>query len=159
SFYLPLAHDGLGGRFAPETTSELAALLGNPAVEKVGFGLKEVTSALRALSLPVRGLAFDSELALYLVDPGRREHALLDIVPQRFEAVLPKVEILELTRRKLSLAQLAPEAVAPRAAASAEAALALAPLLDQELRRLGLWDLFARLEMPLLPILADMEWA
>ncbi len=159
SFYLPLAHEGLGGRCPPEATAGLAALLRDAAIEKVGFGLKEVTTLLRAMALPVRGLAFDSELALYLIDPGRREHALLDIVPQRFEAVLPTNEILALTRRKLSLAQLAPEAVAPRAAASAEAALALAPLLDQELRRLGLWDLFNQLEMPLLPILAEMEWA
>src|SRR5581483_4576818 len=28
-----------------------------------------------------------------------------------------------------------------------------------ELRELGLWDLFTQLEMPLLPILAEMEWA
>jgi DNA polymerase-1 len=83
----------------------------------------------------------------------------VDIVPQRFAAVLPKVEILELTRRKVSLADLAPEAVAPRAAASAEAALALAPMLEDELRQLGLLELFTGLEMPLLPILAEMEWA
>jgi len=159
SFYLPLAHQGLGGRCAPEAISELAALLANDAIEKVGFGLKQATTLLRALALPVRALAFDSELALYLVDPGRREHALMDVVPQRFATVLPKVEILELTRRKLALSELAPEAVAPRAAGSAEAALALAPLLEEELRRLRLWDLFTQLEMPLLPILAEMEWA
>jgi len=159
SFYLPLAHQGLGGRCAPEAISELAALLANDAIEKIGFGLKQATTLLRALALPVRALAFDSELALYLVDPGRREHALMDVVPQRFATVLPKVEILELTRRKLALSELAPEAVAPRAAGSAEAALALAPLLEEELRRLRLWDLFTQLEMPLLPILAEMEWA
>ncbi len=159
SFYFPLAHQGLGGRCAPETTPDLAALLANDAIEKVGFGLKQVTTLLRGLGAPVQGLAFDSELALYLIDPGRREHALMDVVPQRFSAVLPKIEVLELTRRKLSLAELAPEAVAPRAAGSAEAALALAPLLEGELRRLALWDLFAQLEMPLLPVLAEMEWA
>ena len=154
-----MAHQGLGGRYSSEATAELAALLDDGAIEKVGFGLKQVATLLRGLATPVSGLAFDSELALYLIDPGRREHALVDVVPQRFATVLPKIEILELTRRKLSLSELAPEAVAPRATASAESALALAPLLEEELRRLALWELFGQLEMPLLPILAEMEWA
>ena len=156
--YLPLAHDGLGGRIEAPARVALQALLADAAVVKVGFGLKRVITALRSLGMPVAGASFDSELALYLVDPGRREHALVDIVPQRFAAALPKVELLEASRKKLALSTLAPETVAPRAAASAQAALALQPLLTAELQQLGLWTLFCELEMPLLPLLAEMEW-
>lgn len=157
AFYFPLAHEGLGGRLADEAKPHLAALLADPKIEKVGFGLKQLATALRTLGYSPRGLAFDSELALYLLDPGQREHALSEAVPLRFATALP--QLAAQGRRRVSLAEVAPELLAPRAAASAEAALALAPLLTSELKRLGVWDLFEQLEMPLLSVLAEMEWA
>ena len=75
SFYFPLAHDGFGGRLASDAQLALAKLVADPAVAKVGFGLKQAATALRTAGTPALGLAFDCELALYLVDPGRREHA------------------------------------------------------------------------------------
>jgi DNA polymerase-1 len=158
SFYVPIAHEVLGGQATAEARTALAALLATPELPKIGFGLKDAATALHVAGFPVANLDFDGELALYLVDPGRREHALVDVVPQRFDAVLPKVDLPAPTRRKLSLGELAPGKLAPHAAASAQAALALEPILSADLRAQGLWALFRELEMPLLPVLAEMEW-
>jgi DNA polymerase-1 len=49
---------------------------------------------------------------------------------------------------------------APYAAADAETTLRLRPILEQELKHVPkLWDLFVNIEVPLIPVLADMEMA
>ena len=158
AFYLPLAHVGLGGRIPASVKSALGALLGDRRIQKVGFGLKHMATALRTAGLDVAGLAFDAELASYLVDPGRREHVLGDVVRRLLSATLPTIAALEGTRRKVELAELDPTAVAPLAAASAEAGLSLVGPMTSELEQVGVASLFHDLEMPLLAILAEMEW-
>ena len=105
----------------------------------------------------MRGLRFDGELAAYLLDPGR-DHALADLVLQKLRTALPPIEPLQISRRKLSLAEMVPALVAPRAGAAAEAALELQRQLTPELSQLGVDRLLEDLEMPLLLVLAEMEW-
>ncbi len=158
AIYLPLEHVGSRGRAQPQSLALAAQLLADATHPKIGFGLKRAWTALKRLGIELSGLAFDAEVALYLTDPGRREHVLAEVVPQRFGMPLPAIEPLQQTRRKIPLSEFQPELVAPRATASAEVAFGLQTLLVPELDRLGLRDLFRDLEMPLLPVLAGMEW-
>jgi DNA polymerase-1 len=158
ALYLPLGHAGPRGKAEPAAIEVVAKVLADPSRQKIGFGLKRSWTALKPLGIELRGMAFDSEVALYLTDPGRREHVLAEVVPQRFGTPLPAIEPLQHTRRKIPLSEFLPELVAPRATACAEAAMGLQSLLLPELERLGLLDLFRDLEMPLLPVLARMEW-
>jgi DNA polymerase I len=158
ALYLPLAHVGPQGRADRGAVELFAAVLGDASRPKLGFGLKRCWTALKTLGLDLSGLAFDAELALYLTDPGRREHVLAEVVPQRLGVPLPAIEPLQLTRRKIPLSEFQPGLVAPRGTASAEAAFGLEALLRPELERLGLLELFRDLEMPLLSVLASMEW-
>ena len=63
----------------------------------------------------------------------------------------------ELAGRPLAAVDLPPDLACQYAAARAEAALNLWPILKAELEQEGLWELYAHLELPLLAILARME--
>jgi DNA polymerase-1 len=88
-------------------------------------------------------VAFDTQIAAYLLNASLRSQAIADVVAERLDLVLPPVA-----------AGLAPPA---RAGLEALAALAVREPLADALREASLDRLFAELELPLIPILARME--
>ncbi|MHB1845040.1 MAG: DNA polymerase I [Deltaproteobacteria bacterium] len=152
--YFPLAHVGEHGRLAE--VSALRALAEDPAVAKIGFGLKRAWTALGVIGIQLEEMAFDAELACYLLNPGRREHSLADVAREHLGYGTPVREVAR-ARPRESLGALPAEFSAPNAGSGAEAALRLWPVLERQLREQGLLELFERLEMPLVPILGEME--
>jgi DNA polymerase-1 len=88
-------------------------------------------------------VAFDTQIAAYLLNASLRSQAIADVVAERLDLVLPP-----------AAAGLAPPA---RAGLEALAALAVRQPLADALREASLDRLFAELELPLIPILARME--
>jgi DNA polymerase-1 len=88
-------------------------------------------------------VAFDTQVAAYLLNASLRSQAIADVVAERLDLVLPPAAVgLE-----------APE----RAALEALAALAVRVPLEPALTEAGLARLFTELELPLIPVLARME--
>ncbi len=90
-------------------------------------------------------VAFDTQVAAYLVNAALRAQKIADVVAERLDLVLPP-----------AAADLPPTAVAGLEALSV---LAVRPSLEQALRDEGVERLFAEIELPLIPILARMEAA
>ncbi len=88
-------------------------------------------------------VAFDTQIAAYLLNASLRSQAIADVVAERLDLVLPP-----------SAAGLAPE---ERAGLEALAALAARGPLADALSAAGLDRLFGELELPLVPVLARME--
>ncbi len=93
-----------------------------------------------AAPLPV---AFDTQIAAYLLNASLRSQGIADVVAERFDLVFPPAAV-----------SLMP---GERAGLEALAALAVRGPLDAALAQAGLGRLFAELELPLIPILARME--
>ena len=125
-----------GSRVAQVTLSnpQLSAILGNPDVIKVGFDLKRVLKQFAPQGVSVSPLA-DVMVGDWLLDPNRRNF-----------------ELPEMMLRLLGI--VSPDTPGPSAAAHA---LQLFDKLEPLLRDKGLTALFGELEMPLEPVLADME--
>ncbi|MEJ2503292.1 MAG: 5'-3' exonuclease H3TH domain-containing protein [Gemmatimonadota bacterium] len=93
--YLPLSHRPAGeldlgghqGLNLPELGAEamvpIREVLEDPSIAKTGHDLKHALLALRQAGLELKGLEFDTMLASYLVEPGRREHELDSLALQR----------------------------------------------------------------------------
>ena len=95
SWYLPFGHvapEGLlaaGG--APANLPPLGsaaldgvrALLADPTVPKAGHNIKRDWLVLRRAGAPLAGLAYDSMLAAFVLDPGRRSFALDELARDR----------------------------------------------------------------------------
>jgi len=123
----------------------LREVLESAAVGKVGHDLKRLALLLWQRGIELKGFSFDTMIGSYLVDPSRHSHELSTAV---YEYLQPTAK----PDRSLD-APLEAEA----AAAAVRRIAALEAELERRLRDLDLWRLFEELEMPLVPILTEME--
>lgn len=107
----------------------------------VGHDLKPLWNWAYGQGLSPKPAAFDITLAAYLLDPGRTTYKLEDLARQQGLGELPEGDF--------------PDAWATRASA----VLKLREKLESALEENGLTHIFRDIEMPLLPILAEMEAA
>jgi DNA polymerase-1 len=149
--YIPLG-PGLPAKSLREV---LGPLWAEAAVRKVGQDPKAALLVCRRLGQELTGLTGDILLASYLLNPARYEQNLENVALHYLGLNLPGPR--ELAGRPLAAADLSLDLACQYGAARAEAALSLWPLLQAELEREGLWELYAALELPLLGTLASME--
>ena len=171
SWYLPFGHRPRGGELAapaPVTnlpalgepgTAGLAALLADPGVKKAGHNLKYSWQVLRRAGLELGGVSYDSMLASFLLEPGRRSHDIdtlsLDYlgVPLRSFA-----ETVGKGKTAIPFAELAVGEAAGHCGARAAAVLALRAHFAPRLEQAALVPLLEQIELPLVEVLTDMEW-
>ena len=132
---------GDGAKVA-ELIAPLKPALESAEVGKVGHDLKRSALCLWCQGVELRGLTFDTMIAAHLVNPARKVEKLSEVV---FDY--------------LGAERLEPEDPADPAGAAAAVRWIgeLKQLLGDELAALGLVKLFDELEMPLIPVLVEME--
>jgi DNA polymerase-1 len=125
---------------------------------KVGQNLKFDEWILVRSGLPLQGPRFDTMLASYLLDPGRRSHGLDDLVLEFLDhRMMPFGELFEKGDRTQDILGVDPDRLGLYAAEDAHYTLLLYRLLDDQLRREKLDKLFRELEMPVSEVLLRME--
>ncbi|MCB2189119.1 MAG: DNA polymerase I [Deltaproteobacteria bacterium] len=136
----------------------LGAALADPGLPKIGQNLKYDLTVLERAGMPARGVAFDTMVADYLLNPGKASHGLTALAGEHLgRSVIPFEEATGGKDKSFADAPL--DKAVDYAAEDADVALQLALKLEPELKDAGLWELFADLEMPLVPVLARMERA
>lgn len=162
--YVPIGHAGLAGADSsldPRTVlATLAAVLGDAAVQKVGHDMKADLEVLAQHGVALRNLAFDTMLAAYLLDANRSSQALEPIV---LEQIGYKALSDDLVRGKgakaLPFSHVPVDSLLDYAGERADLALQLADELAPLLTRAGLDPVYRDLELPLVPVLSDLERA
>jgi DNA polymerase-1 len=137
----------------------LVALIEDEGVPKAGHDIKYDWLVLRRAGVALAGAAYDSMLASFLLDPGRRSHALDTLVADRLGRRPTALE--ELTGRGKTARAFAEVPVQAAAAYCGDACRAVLDLRDAfapELEQHGLSDLLTALDLPLIEVLVDMEW-
>lgn len=158
TYYVPTGHTLLSAHSQPSARAVieiLGPMLENETVRKIGHNLKALTSVMASLGVQLRGVDSDVELLSYLLNPSRREHALVDLTRERLRCELPSVP--GGAKNKIEPSELTIEEAAAIYGACADASRRLAQDLWEELDRAGLSKLARTIEIPLLPILAKME--
>lgn len=161
AFYIPCAHNYLG---APKqldlqtVLDRLRPVLENPAIEKIGQNIKYDWMVLARHGINLAGVAFDTMLASYLLDPSKRAHNLdqiaLDFLDHKtitFEQVAGKGQ------NAVLFSQVVLDKATPYACEDADITLMAYDVLNSKLKELGLDELMASVEMPLVPVLMQME--
>ena len=161
--YLPLGHRTLGadaglGREAALGT--LAQPLADAGLPKIGHDLKQAALVLGRHGIPLAGLDLDTLLASYLVDATRPAHDLGDLALEQagYKAIALE-EVVGKGAKALNPADVPVDAVAEYAGERSDLALQVADSLRAQLDRDGLEALYRDLELPLVPVLADLERA
>lgn len=159
-YYLPVGHAGAQQLPLPQVLEALHQPLADPALPKAGHNLKYDLVMLRRYGLRPAGLAFDTMIAEWLSNPASRNLGLKNLAWVRQNIHMTSIEeLIGKGKKQISMAEAPVEQAAAYAAADAEVVLRLLPELQDELKARGVLDLFSRVEMPLVPVLADMEMA
>jgi DNA polymerase-1 len=129
-------------------------------IEKVGQNLKYDMAVLEKYGVEVRGPIFDTMLAHYLLQPDMRHG--IDVLAEtylRYEKVHTEELIGSKGKNQGNMRDVAPEKVAEYAGEDADIALQLKQLFEPKLVETGVQKVFSEIETPLVPVLADMEYA
>jgi DNA polymerase I len=159
--YVPLGHEGFAGGTSLNRASALDVLRGvleDPAIAKVGHDLKADAVVLARHDIAIEGLQFDTMLASYLIDATKSSQQLEPTVLEQLGyKALTQDEVCGKGVKALPFAQVPVEGLLDFAGERADLALQLAAKLEPMLVEQGVDGVYRDLELPLVPILADME--
>ena len=125
---------------------------------KVGQNLKFDEWVLGRHGLDLKGERFDTMLASYILDPGRRSHGLDDLVAEFLDhRMMPFSELFAAGDRLKDILSVDRDRLGLYAAEDADFTLRLYQVLEPRLADSGLVDLFRNLEMPVSGVLLTME--
>jgi len=160
AYYIPVGHRE--GRQLPlhRVLDRLSPILQDPSIEKITHNGKYDLTVLARHGAWVNGPLFDTMVAAWLLEPSRRGFGLKELAWARLGAEMrPISDLIGKGKGQITMAQVPIASVAQYAGADVDMTLRLARLLEKELRDKALWDLFEDVEMPLVPILVEMEMA
>ena len=118
-------------RCGDDTWKELLTLVFSPKKKKIGHHIKDMMRVLKQEGLSAAGFVFDTALAAYLLDANENDYALTRV----------SVRYLGAERE------------------GTEAIFSLYPVLQEQMKNLGMEKLYQEIELPLCEVLADMEQA
>jgi DNA polymerase-1 len=161
AFYLPVrAPLGTKHLELKSVRKHLGAILSNPDIKKVGQNIKYDMLVLRNSGMPLAGVDFDTMVASYCLDPLRRSHGLdgmaLDFLNYH---CVPISALIGKGKNQLTFDMVDTEAACKYSAEDADITFRLYEYLREKLdAQPALRKLFEEVEMPLVSVLAQMEF-
>ncbi|MDC6350198.1 DNA polymerase I [Zeaxanthinibacter sp. PT1] len=154
-FYVPLPEDQ---EQTGAILEELRPFFESDLIEKIGQNLKYDIKVLDRYGMDVKGPLFDTMLAHYLINPDMRHN--MDVLAETYLNYTP-VPISDLIGKKgknqLSMRDVPLDAQTEYAVEDADVTFQLAQFFRPELKEANTEELFQKIEVPLLRVLADME--
>jgi len=157
-YYIPVGHSAGKNLPLKKVLSALEAPMTNPKIGKIAHNAKYDYIVLAKFGLTVTPLTFDTMLAEFILDPSSRHLGLKNLAFVKLGEEMTHIEeLIGKGKKQISMADVAIESVAPYAAADAEIPLRLMALQVDELKRVHGVNLLEEIDLPLTPVLANME--
>ncbi|MFQ6040348.1 MAG: DNA polymerase I [Candidatus Poribacteria bacterium] len=163
AYYIPVYYELLDG---PKMLSEdyvlgkLKPFLEDDKVSKIGHNIKYDLEVLKRSGVDINGVGFDTMIASYLLNPSASGHKLDDVAFKYLQRrMIPIKDLIGSGSKQITMSQVPVEKVSDYACEDAEVALHLKYILEPQLVEHDLEDIFSNLELPLIPVLAEMEMA
>jgi DNA polymerase-1 len=171
AWYFPFGHLPRGGALAapapvrnlPALTdpacAPIADLLRDASVPKAGHNIKYDWQVLRRAGVELAGVAFDSMLASFVLDPGRRSHDLDTLCLDHLSRTMRSyADLTGKGKEQITFPEVTIPDAAAYCAADSTAVLALRARFTPRLAATALQPLLDDIELPLVEVLVDMEW-
>lgn len=161
AWYIPVGHapmldDSFRQLTIAEVGSALRPFMADARIPKVAYGGKYVMHAFRRAGLRFEGLAFDVQIAAWLL--GETSSVVEALANERLGMeITPITQLAGSGRGAVPLAQVAIDRVAQSACAQVDALLRLRPILEAQLADRAQMPLLNAMELPLVPVLYRME--
>jgi DNA polymerase I len=130
----------------------------NENIEKIGQNMKYDLKILSNYNVQVKGKLFDTMIAHYLINPDMRHN--MDVLSETYLKYTPKsIETLigKKGKGQLSMRDVALDDIKEYATEDADITYQLKEHFQPILEKVGTKKLFDEIEIPLVPVLADME--
>jgi DNA polymerase-1 len=158
AYYVPVPQDDAAA--AQALVEEFCPFFESKTILKVGQNIKYDLLILMNYKVQVAGPFFDTMLAHYLIEPDMRHN--MDVLAETYLHYTP-VPITDLIggkgKNQKTMADLDPARVKDYACEDADVTLQLRHVFEPMLKDLGLLGLLNDVENPLVPVLADVEFA
>lgn len=123
-----------------------------------GHNIKYDWHVLQHHDIELKSIGFDTLLASWILSPQTRRHNLDDLSTEHLKvSKIPLSNLIGKGRKQISMAQVPLDRVTEYCCEDVDMTYRLKELFQEELEERNLSDLFYQTEMPLLPILANME--
>ena len=159
-WYIPVGHRE--GQQLPLATvlDAIRGPLTDPHIPKTGHNIKYDYVMLARYGLRVTPLGFDTMIAEWLRDPNSRNLGLKRLAWVRLNAEMTEItDLIGKGVKQITMDQVPIAQAAAYAGDDAEVVIRLQPILEEDVEHVGAKTLLYDMEMPLVPILADMEMA
>jgi DNA polymerase-1 len=160
AYYLPVRGPSKEKLLDPDATlAALRSIFEDPTAAKVNQNIKYDLLVLRTLGVNLRGVAGDPMVAHYLLHAGERSHNLDELTRTYLNHEnIAITALIGKGKSQISMAEVPTAKVKDYACEDADTALRLANLLEPDLDAQGLKKLYTELEIPLIDILAELEF-
>lgn len=151
-YYIPLNANIKG----EEVIKELKPLF-DGKISFYGHNIKYDMHILREAGLPILHVSFDTLIASYVLESHRLRHNLDELTFQHFGITKVAFKDLLPKGRKMTFKDVPLEDATKYCCEDVDATIALKELFEKQIEDKGFHELFYDMEMPLLPILYQME--
>jgi DNA polymerase-1 len=162
-WYLPVRNkDMFGGEYCdPDRSIKLLKpLLEDGSIKKIGQNIKYDQIVLLNHGIVLKGVAFDTMVASYLLSPHERRHNLDDLAKKYLDYnTITYKDIAGSGKGAVPIEEVPLERIAVYAIEDADVTYRLYRIFGKRLEEEGLSSLFRDIEMPLIGVLVDMERA
>ena len=167
-YYLPLGHFDSGfllhdsnekfhNLSRKETLNKIAPLVESSKIKKIAQNAKFEYLVLANQEITLDGLAFDTYIASYLLNPDER-HSLKELGLKWMQRDMqPIEELIGSGKKQKSMSEIPIDKVAPYAVDDASVTWGLESIFIKELKKTNLEELYYDIELPLVILLAEME--
>lgn len=155
AFYLPFPNNF---NEAKQKLELFKPLFENKGITKIGQNIKYDLAILSNYGIEIKGPLFDTMLAHYLLQPDLRHN--MDVMAEdilKYSPISIETLIGKKGKNQLSMRDVAIEKIKDYAAEDADITFQLKEKLQPLLVTSNTLDLFNNIEVPLVPVLADME--
>jgi len=156
--YVPLRHQGTDPAWTEQAEAMLKPLLADAALTKCAHNAKYDYSVLTARGWTLKGCFEDTMLMSYLITPNDTRHGLDDLAENLLAyRTIHFEDVCGQGAEQITFDKVDPADACRYAAEDADICLRLYRELNPRLDELKLRDVYARVERPLIPVLARME--
>ena len=137
----------------------LRDLLEDQAVRKTAHNAKYDMLVLRRAGVTLRGLDFDTMLASYVLDPGRRSHGL-DVLSLEFldHSMMSYADLCGKGKSAIPFDQCSVDSARDYSCEDADMSLRMREMFEPQLDNSEVRPLLENVEIPLIHVLAEIEW-
>lgn len=137
---------------------KLESVFRDDRIQKFAHNAKYDMTVLAEAGSELRGLAFDSMIAAHLIEPTGQSIGLKSLVFQKFGVEMTEIQsLIGKGKNQISMAQVDIDKVTRYACADADYTFRLVEHYRPQLAERGVEKLFHEVEMPLIPVLMEIE--